>query len=256
MKFVPKRLEKTADVSRGAASWQSFLKNVVSVVITLALGYLALGALTDVLARTIPDSWESRLFSPPDDHSVSRDFARAEQVLERLLGADGFRQLPYRLFLAPGSEANAFAVAGGGVGVTQGLLDSIETEAGLALVLGHELGHHQARHPLRHIGRMLVFSVARALLFGARDVSLVDQSLAIVDSSYSRRQERQADAFGLRLIHEIYGHTQESLEFLERIWVEGGTQEGRWSAFLRSHPLTSDRIADLRTLQLELDEGR
>ena len=103
---------------------------------------------------------------------------------------------------------------------------------------------------------MLVFSVARALLFGAHDASLVDRSLAIADSSYSRRQERQADAFGLRLVYDVFGHTEESLEFFERIRTEQGTAEVRWAAFLRSHPLTSDRIADLRALQIVLDEDR
>ncbi len=197
------------------------------------------------------------MFSAPElDLPGSGDLARAEKIFQRLLGHPGLRPLPYRLFLVPISEPNAFAVPGGAVGVTQGLLDDIESEVGLALVLGHELGHHQARHPLKRTGRMLVFSVARALLFGAHDTSLVDRSLAIADSSYSRRQERQADAFGLRLVHDIYGHTEGSLEFFERIRSEHGTEEVRWAAFVRSHPLTSDRIADLRTLQLALGESR
>ena len=257
MKFVPRRLEKTADISRGDTSWQSFLKNVVSVVIVFALGYLLLGALGELLARTIPDRWEVRMFSPPEhDLPASEDFARAEKIFQRLLGAPRLRPLPYRLFLVPNSEPNAFAVPGGAVGVTQGLLDDIESEVGLALVLGHELGHHQARHPLKRVGRMLVFSVARALLFGAHDTLLVDRSLAIADSSYSRGQERQADAFGLRLVHDVYGHTEGSLEFFERIQSEHGTEEMRWAAFVRSHPLTSNRIADLRTLQVALNESR
>lgn len=256
MKFVPRRLKKTADVSRGDTSWQSFLKNVVSVVIVFALGYLLLGVLGEALARTIPDRWEARMFSPPElDLPSSGDLARAEKIFQRLHGATWLRPLHYRLFLVPTSEPNAFAVPGGAVGVTQGLLDDIESEAGLAMVLGHELGHHQARHPLKRIGRMLVFNVARALLFGAHDTSLVDRSLAIADLSYSRRQERQADAFGLRLVHDVYGHTEGSLEFFERIRSEHGTEEARWAVFVRSHPLTSDRIADLRTLQVAL-EGR
>ena len=255
MKFVPKRLERTADVSRGAASWQSFLKNVISVVIVFALGYLLLGALGELLARTIPDRWEVRMFSPPELAPASGDLARAEKIFHRLLESPGLRPLSYKLFLVPTKELNAFAVAGGAVGVTQGLLDDIESEAGLALVLGHELGHHQARHPLKRFGRMLVFSVARALLFGAHDISLVDQSLALADSSYSRRQERQADAFGLRLVHDVYGQTEGSLEFFERIRSEHATEDLRWAAFVRSHPLTSDRIAELRTLQVQLDDG-
>ena len=257
MKFVPRRLEKTADVSRGHISWRSFLTNVVSVAIVFALAYLLLAALGELLARTIPDRWEVRMFASQElDPPASRGLARADKIFQRLLGAPGLRPLAYRLFLVPMSEPNAFAVPGGAVGVTQGLLDGVESEAGLALVLGHELGHHQARHPLKRVGRMLVFGVARALLFGAHDMTLVDQSLGIADSSYSRRQERQADAFGLRLVYDVYGRIDESLEFFERIRAERRAEEVRWAAFVRSHPLTSDRIADLRALQVALSQGR
>ena len=258
MRFVPKRLVKTADASQGEMSWESFLKNVVSVVGVFVLGYLLLGALGELLARTIPDRWEARSFSAPefDAPASRRHFVRAEKIFQRLLVSPGLRALPYRLFLVPMSEPNAFAIPGGGVGVTEGLLADIQSEAGLALVLGHELGHHQARHPLKRVGRMLVFSVAGALLFGARDSSLVDRSLAIADSSYSRGHERQADAFGLRLVHDVFGHTEGSLEFFERIQSEHGAGEMRWTAFVQSHPLTSSRIADLVSLQVALDTGR
>jgi predicted Zn-dependent protease len=255
MRFVPKRLEKTADISRGDTSWQSFLKNVASVLIACIVGYLLLGALGELLARTIPDRWEARLFSSLESVSASGDLERAEKIFQRMLEVPGLRPLPYRLFLVPTSEPNAFAVAGGAVGLTQGLLDDVESDAGLALVLGHELGHHQGRHPLRRIGRVLVFSVARAMLFGGQDTPLVDQSLALAESSYSRRQESEADAFGLRLVHEIYGQTEGSLEFFELIRAAQGNEELRWAAFVRSHPLTADRIAELRTLQLALNEG-
>ncbi len=102
----------------------------------------------------------------------------------------------------------------------------------------------------------MVFSVAGALLFGTRNSTLVDRSLAVADLSYSRGHERQADAFGLRLVHDVYGHTEGSLEFFERIQSEHGAGEIRWAAFVRSHPLTSNRIADLVSLQVALDTGR
>ena len=124
---------------------------------------------------------------------ASGDLARAG-----LLGAPGFRPLPHRLFLVPISEPNAFAVpppppppppgGGGGGGGGDSTISSPRLDWPLAL--GHELGHHQARHTLKRTGRALVFSVARALLSGAHDTSLIDRSVAVADSSYSRRQER------------------------------------------------------------------
>ena len=153
------------------------------------------------------------------------------------------------LFLLPTHDQNAYAFPRGRVSVTQGLLDLVGSQAGLATVLGHELGHHQHRHSLKRLGRGLIFTLAHAVLFGGSDSSLVDASLRIAESSYSRRQERQADDFGMRLVHEVFGSTEQSLEFFEDI-REG--EEPRWSAFLRSHPLPSDRITDLRQLQQSL----
>ena len=131
-----------------------------------------------------PNQIEASLGAP-----TSGDLARAG-----LLGAPGFRPLPHRLFLVPISEPQRLRgpppPPPGGGGGGGGGLDDVESEAGLALVLGHELGHHQARHTLKRTGRALVFSVARALLSGAHDTSLIDRSVAIADSSCSRRQER------------------------------------------------------------------
>ena len=167
MKFVPRRLEQTADVSRGDTSWQSFAKNALSVVIVLVLGYLALGLVAELVAWTIPDPWEARMFPVARlPHPDSDAFARAEEILARLARQPGLRDLPYRLTLLPDSDPNAFAYLGGGVGVTRGLLDKVDSETGLATVLGHELGHHQHRHPLRQAVRSLVFQVARGILFG------------------------------------------------------------------------------------------
>ena len=59
MKFIRKRLKKTADISRGKTSWQAFLKNALSVVIIFTLGYLALGALAFFVSR----GWAMPLFA-------------------------------------------------------------------------------------------------------------------------------------------------------------------------------------------------
>jgi len=255
VKFVPKRLEKTADISRGDTSWQSFVKNSLSAVIILALVYLALGLVADLLAHSIPDRWEVQLFDWTDfDLVESSEMERAKEIFSHLLERAELRDLPYRLYVIPGDDPNAFAFPGGAVGVTSGLLKRIESETGLATVLGHELGHHQARHPLKAIGRALIFRLAMSLAFGGSQDSLVKASLELAESRHSRRQETAADAFGLRLVHRVYGHTESSLEFFEQMRDEHGSDEHRWASFLRTHPLTEDRISDLRKLRVLLEE--
>jgi len=259
MTFVPGRLEKTADISRGDRSWQSFLGNTASVLIVLVLGYLALGALGELLARSIPDRWEARVFASREADAAAGDdrvpgFTRAEEIFGRLIEHEGLRALPYRLLVLPLDQPNAFALPGGEVGVTRGLLEEVDSETGLALVLAHELGHHQERHTLKRISRTLVFGLARGLLFGRSTASVTDSSLYLAESGYSRRQETAADAFGLRLVRQVYGDTCESLELFEGVLVEANTEGSDWAAFFRSHPATGSRVEELRRLQESLGE--
>ncbi|MEE8141650.1 MAG: M48 family metallopeptidase [Planctomycetota bacterium] len=257
MKFVPKELKETADISRGTVTWVSALKNVASVVLVLALLYLGLGLTADLLASLIPEELESSFMvwdvETPD--AEDPEFQRAQAIFDRLLEQPGLRPLPYRLFLLNFSEPNAVAVPGGGVGVSPALLKLVTSETGLALVLSHELGHHQGRHTLKRLGRALLYRGTMALLFAGSGSSVVNMSLKAAHSSYSRGQEQEADEFGIRLVNRVYGHTRGALEFFEDMAAEQNGSVGRWASFLASHPFTEDRIADLQQLQEQLNPG-
>jgi predicted Zn-dependent protease len=151
-------------------------------------------------------------------------------------------------------EPNAVAVPGGGVGVTQGLLDRVQTETGLAMVLAHELGHHQHRHALKRIGRGLIFTIALGLILGGDVASVAQIGLDVAETSYSRGQETESDEFGLRRLFQTYGTTEGCLEFFEMMQKEFETDSQRWMAFFSTHPLTSERIAHLRELAGELEK--
>lgn len=258
MKFVPKELRETADISRGSTSWRSHLKGAVSIGVILIVLYFLLGLAADLLASYIPDRWETYLFSssPEPEKKKTPDFRRAEAVFRPLLQNPGLRSLPYQLSVLDLSMPNAVAVPGGHVQVSPALLKAINAETGLAMVLAHELGHHQGRHSLKRLGRGLMYGMAMALLFGDAGSSPLGLSLVAAESSYSRKQEREADEFGLKLVYETYGHTREALEFFETIHREYKSDTSRWSSFFASHPYTPDRIAHLRELQKSLPEKR
>lgn len=256
MKFVPKQLKETADISRGATSWQTFLKNVLSVIVVLGVLYFLLGVAADFAATHIPDHWEARMFSAKfgeSDHDLP-EFRRAQALFERLVQQPGLRPLPYKFFLLHISQPNAVAIPGGAVGVSPALLKTVTSETGLAFVLGHELGHHQGRHSLKRLGRGLLLQGVVAILFGESGTSVLQASLHLAESSYSRQQEREADEFGLRLVYRAFGHTKGCLEFFEEIQKEHESGTPRWSALLASHPYTPDRIAYLRELQESLSK--
>ena len=257
MKFVPKELRETADTSRGQSDWRSFLKNSLAVAAFFVCLYILLGLAADLIASHISEQLEARLFSIKAgiEESESPEFKRTQRLFGRLLQQPDLRPLPYRLFLFPADHPNAVAVVGGSVGVSPALLQSVSGDMGLAMVLGHELGHHQLRHCVKRLGRALLYRGAMALLFGAQRLSVIDAALYASETRYSRRQEREADEFGLKLVHQTYGHTREALEFFEMILREHESGNTRWSTFLASHPHTLSRLNYLRKLQRSLDRS-
>ncbi len=256
MKFVPKELKETADISRGRGDWRSFLLNCLSVAITLVVIYLALGLMADITARYIPERYEAKFLSRAiGGKGTSPDFLRAQAVFDKLLTPPGLRPLPYKLYLLPSSKANAFAVPGGGVGVTAALLEGVRSEAGIAMVLAHELGHHQHRHTLKGFGRAILHRAAFSIIFGDSS-KVMEVTLQAAESGYSRAQEEEADEWAIRLVHSVYGNTDGALEFFERIRDARAEDESRWSSFLDSHPYTPDRIDRLREIQKTLKSPR
>jgi predicted Zn-dependent protease len=105
------------------------------------------------------------------------------------------RRVRYRFFLTENDLANAWALPGGRVYVTTGLLRLVRDEAELAAVLGHEIAHVD----LRHCGDRIVLSKRAGQLLG--EVGRISAELlhALTAPSYSEEQELEADAIGARL---------------------------------------------------------
>lgn len=259
MKFIAKRLQTTADISRGTRSFKGWLNNAAAGLFTIVLLYFLVGLLIDLVVTNISEEGEAQLFSwtfaavALDSDDVDNDLKRAQAVFERLIANSNVRPLPYELFLLDLPDANALAFPGGGTGITRKLLKRVESEIGLAMVLAHELGHHEDRHSMKQLGRTLVWNTLFNFIFGSVDVSALEFMLHFANTGYGREQERDADEFGLRLVHEVYGQTQGALEFFELVQAELAQNESEWVEFMSTHPLTGNRIADLTELQQQLN---
>jgi len=259
MKFVPKRLDSTADNSSGKENWRDKLKNLVSVVGALAVLYIAIGFVADFVAMSISEETEAKVFGPAvsmlQSASVPPEFNLAEKTFDRLIRGSDLRPLPYRLAYWGDSQPNAFAVPGGGVIVTRGLLNTVTNETALAFVLGHELGHHQHRHTLRGIGRSLLVSLVYRGIFGASGGDVVSGTLEMAELGHSRRAEHEADEFGFRLAYARFGNADGYLEFFEQLHDAHEHPETQWMKFINSHPPTTERLNALKRLQGRLAKG-
>jgi predicted Zn-dependent protease len=161
--------------------------------------------------------------------------------------------LPYAFKVVNDSSPNAFAMPGGNIAITRGLLVALENEAQLAAVLGHELGHVTARHSVQNLQRGILLNVGLQVLAisssgtsysgAARQAGQVAGS--ILDSSYSREQEREADRLGIDYMVKAQYSPKGAVELQEFLAQKSGEGESSWmQGVFRTHPFSRERMRD------------
>ena len=218
----------------------------IFVVIALLIVFMIEVALYFVSAED-----EANLFGdwlPEDLVTVAPDDDRlieTQLLVDRL--AQHWPDSPYtfRVEIDDSEIANAMALPGGLIIVTQGLLDQVESENELAFVLGHELGHFRNRDHLRALGRGVVLAMFFAVVTDS-DVSGIGIKVTdITLRGFSRRQESRADEFGLTVVNAEYGHVDQAWRLFER-WDIDDNSYADLITYLSTHPDTSDRIVDMK----------
>lgn len=177
------------------------------------------------------------------------------------IGADTERLFPYEAFLVRDRSVNAFALPGGYVGVHLGLIAMTATADELASVLGHELSHITQRHIARSIAassRASTLGMAGLILgiLAAARSSNVDLANAAVMGSqaamaqaqlnFSRDMEREADRNGFALMGQAGFAPAGMAEMFDRLEIANRLNDSGAFPYLRSHPLTTDRIGEAR----------
>lgn len=172
----------------------------------------------------------------------------------------------FEFFAIADGSINAFALPGGYIGVHTGLITTAETESELATVLAHEIGHVTQRHIARMLAQqkqVSLVSMAALLLavLAARSnpqaavgtVLLGDQMARGSLLSFSREAEREADRVGFEILRQAGFDVQATASFFTRMQTANRFYESNAPAYLRTHPLTGERIADM---QLRIQESR
>lgn len=203
-----------------------------------------------------------------------------EQVGERIVRQSSASKAPspnshypydFHLLSDP-QTINAFALPGGQVFITVGLLRRLKSEAQLAGVLGHEVGHVVARHGAEHLakqqlGASLVNAVGIAASDNAQDARraaiLAQAANQLVSLRYGREDELEADQLGFRFIREAGYNPQGLVELMQ---ILGSARQGGASPeFFSTHPNPENRLQRLKTLITQaypngvpanLEEGR
>lgn len=174
---------------------------------------------------------------------------------QRLLDVSDDAGKDYQFYLIDNHVINAFAVPGGHIALHTAILVKSETESELASVVAHEISHVTQRHIARKLensrydswialGTLLAAAAAGGsdgaqAAFGLANASIIDRQL-----SYSRSFEAEADSLGIRLLSRAGFNPADMPVFFKRLLDESRINKSSAPEFLRSHPLTINRIAE------------
>jgi len=171
--------------------------------------------------------------------------------------------LPWHYTVVDSPAVNAFALPGGYIYITRGILPFLNDEAQLAGVLGHETGHVTARHAAQQYTRAVGGTIGLVALGifvpgGAQLGGLAEQGLGVLFLKYGRGDELQADQLGAR--YAARGNwdpaaVPEMLTTLGRLDEASGQSKGvpNW---LETHPEPLTRVKDIQPTVQQLSAGR
>ena len=187
--------------------------------------------------------------------------AYVDRIGQRLAATSERPHLPWTFAVIDDASVNAFAVPGGHLYVTRGILTHFNSEAELAAVLGHEVGHVTARHSVEQMSRQQLLGgllgIGAVLSEDVRSVAgLGSAALGVLSLSHSRSDEHQADRLGVRYalredydpreavkVHTMLGRQTE---------LRGGRGVPNW---LATHPSSADRIERIRSQVDEIPDA-
>jgi len=190
------------------------------------------------------------------------------EVGARVAAHSPLKSVDYMFAVVDMPEPNAFALPGGYVFVSRGLLAVTNSEDELAGILGHEIGHVAARHAVQRISRAAPIGIVTGI--GAFTTGIVSPMLGdlvggvgsavntAVLAPYGREQEREADRVGVELSAKAGwdpGALASSLHTLELEDALSRKDTARTSAFFATHPPLPERVSELRRHASEVERA-
>jgi predicted Zn-dependent protease len=224
------------------------------------LGDVSQSALSPVQERKLGEGIMAQIRSNPaylDDPEVT-DYLNT--IGYRLVANSPDPAGAFEFFAISDGSINAFALPGGFVGVHTGLLLAAQSESELASVLSHEISHVTQRHIARLIaaqqraGLASMAALAVAILAARSNSQVSVAALAAAQAgaiqsqlNFTREHEREADRIGLQIMEKSGFDAHAMPVFFERLQKATRVYETGAPSYLRTHPLTFERIADIQS---------
>ncbi|MCA9738196.1 MAG: M48 family metalloprotease [Gemmatimonadota bacterium] len=234
---------------------------VPTALLGLSLGLAAAGCATN------PATGDTQLSLISEEQEIQMGQQAAQQVetsiglvedpelqeyvsrIGQSLAAESERpDLPWSFQVVDDPGVNAFALPGGFIYVTRGILATFMSEAELAAVLGHEIGHVTARHSVNQLSQQQVLGGlaglgAAVFDLGSTTQGLLGTGLNLLFLKYSRDDEREADELGLRYMTRERYAPREMLDVFRTLQRVGESAGGSGTpGWLSTHPAPADRL--------------
>jgi predicted Zn-dependent protease len=188
--------------------------------------------------------------------------AYVNRIGQRLAAVSHRPNLRYHFAVLDGDEVNAFALPGGYIYITRGILAYLNSEAELAAVLGHELGHVTARHSVRQYTTAVAAGVGASILsvivpeFGNQvGQQLIDILGSAIVSGYGREHELESDRLGAEYLARsgydpdamigVIGVLKNQEEFEKKRAREEGREPRIYHGVFASHPSSDQRLQEV-----------
>lgn len=256
----------------------SLLFKITRSALPLAVA-IAFGSATFALADDLPDLGESARadFSPQLERRIGEsimndirlhepsyvDDAEINDYLNRLgnklASASSNPGGDFHFFAIRDNTVNAFAMFGGFIGVNTGTLLTAQSESELAGVIAHEISHVTQNHLARQIAKEKQNSIASMVAMAVGILAARSNSQAAVGAiasaqagsiqaqlAYSRDFEREADRVGYQTMEKSGFDVRGMGDFFERLQKAGRVYENNAPVYMRSHPMTVERISDMQ----------
>lgn len=176
----------------------------------------------------------------------------------RLLARSPDNRRDVQFFAIKDDSYNAFALPGGYIGVHSRLITGTQNESELAGVIAHEIAHVTQRHLARLIASQKTSALTSiaglvvAILAARSNPQVANAAIATAQATaiqsqldFTREHEREADRIGLQILNDAGFDPRGMASFFERLQRANRLYESNAPAYLRTHPLTTERIADM-----------
>ena len=235
-------------------------------------------ALPATAATNLPDLGEASqsVFSPQlerkigeaimRDIRIDRDYLEDPEVADylnsvgyRLAAASPNNRQDFEFFAVRDNTLNAFALPGGYIGVHSGLILTAQSESELAGVLAHEIAHVTQRHISRMVAQesrsnlISIAAIALSILAARADSQLGAAAATVAQAGviqnaldFTRENEREADRVGFQIMQDAGLDPRGMAAFFDRMGKFNRLYDNNAPAYLRTHPITTDRLADIQ----------